>query len=439
MLKVIRQEKATQPYPRGIIETEWPLLDWLQSKNSILAKGTNDDEEDKLGFAGRGETWKRLRIFLQTDLLSPQAAAGYIPAMVKAANFASKVAPSSADALNAYANRCSFDLFNSLMFGQLTKTACIDTCEDEENNLQFCTSTAKGMDDLFMQMTSPAQVILFQLGIKTSMYKDMADSFDTVFSIAEQRVQSFRQRSESNELTDEEKNSYLSRAIARQKEEKDNISETDLMELVKIALTAAIDTTSSVMKWNMMHLALNLDVQERLHAELVESTMKHGGLNAEVLRKVNVPYLHAVIRETHRITPAAPLTVFKETLADVEIHGTNIKKGSVVVLDAYSVGMDIVDKPNEFRPERWLPNEVEARKGTNQSLLDHPFYREPFSQGSRKCPGSRVASNEVLIMISQLVLDWKISVPEGFTRDDVTYRMHGMVHPDLPRLSFEPR
>ena len=59
MQKVIRQEKATQPYPRGIVETEWPLLDWLQSKNSILAKGTND-EEDNLGFAGRGETWKRL-------------------------------------------------------------------------------------------------------------------------------------------------------------------------------------------------------------------------------------------------------------------------------------------------------------------------------------------------------------------------------------------
>jgi cytochrome P450 len=196
------------------------------------------------------------------------------------------------------------------------------------------------------------------------------------------------------------------------------------------------------LSWNLLHLALNPEVQEKLHAEILESTTKCGGLNTEALRKANAPYLHAILRETHRLTPAAPLTVFKEnSLSDLEIHGSIIPKDSLLALDGHSVGLDesIVDNPQEFRPERWFPEAVEARKGTTAEIIDHPYYRDAFSQGSRKCPGSRVANNEVLLLISQFVLDWKIRPPKGYGKDDVTYCMHGMVHPDLPMLNFQAR
>eukprot|EP00804_Cyclotella_cryptica_P008771 CCRYP_015621-RA/>CCRYP_015621-RA protein AED:0.02 eAED:0.02 QI:311/1/1/1/0.5/0.33/3/287/576 len=440
MQKVIRQEKAKQPYPRGIVEAEWPLIDWLHSKGSVLGKGANDDTEDKYGFVGRGETWKRIRSFMQTDMLSPQSAAGYIPIMVEAATLASRGAPASAADLNGYANRCSFDLFTALMFGNLSKMADPQTGHDQEN-IVFCEAAVNGMDKMFKQMSSPMQLLLFKLGIKTGMYKDMAQAFETATSIAEKKYQEFRKRMDANELTESEKSSYLRKAIVRQAED-ESVREEELAEIIKIALTAAIDTTSSLLSWNMLHIALNPTVQEKLHAELVESTQKCGGLNAEALRKGNVPYLHAVLRETHRLTPAAPLTVLKEnSLSDLDIHGSTIPKDSLIMLDGYSVGIDesIVDSPKEFRPERWFPDAVEARKGTAAEILDHPYYRDAFSQGSRKCPGSRVANNEVLIMISQLVLDWEISPPQGYGKEDVTYCMHGMVHPNLPQLQFVAR
>jgi cytochrome P450 len=297
------------------------------------------------------------------------------------------------------------------------------------------------MDKMIKQMMSPWELTLFNFGIKTSMYKDMAQAFDTATSIAEKKYQEFRKRRDANELTESEKSSYLNKAILRQAEDK-SIREEELAEIIKIALTAAIDTTSSLMSWNMFHLALNPEVQEKLHVELVETTQKCGGLNSEALRKGNVPYLHAVLRETHRLTPAAPVTIFKEnSLADLEIHGSTIPKDSLLILDALSVGLDenVVENPKEFRPERWFPDAVEARKGTAAEILDHPYYRDAFSQGSRKCPGSRVANNEVLIMISQLVLDWEMSPPEGYGKEDVTYSMHGMVHPNLPQLKFVAR
>ena len=112
MQKILRQERGGQPYPRGILEFYPCIVKWWKESGSPLGIGT-DSPEDTDGFAGRGQTWKRLPTFLQMDLLSPQAAAGYVPRMVEAAQMASPGAPASASDLNAYTNRCSFDLFRS--------------------------------------------------------------------------------------------------------------------------------------------------------------------------------------------------------------------------------------------------------------------------------------------------------------------------------------
>merc|ERR1712196_747941 len=98
-----------------------------------------------------------------------------------------------------------------------------------------------------------------------------------------------------------------------------------------------------------------------------------------------------------------------------------------VICDTRSIGMDaqIVSRPNEFDPTRWLDEEnVNGRKGTPAEVLDHPLYREPFSAGARKCPGSRVANFEVKTMKSWM---------------DVPYFNGITVQPTIPELSFEKR
>lgn len=69
----------------------------------------------------------------------------------------------------------------------------------------------------------------------------------------------------------------------------------------------------------------------------------------------------------------------------------------------------MVSDPDQFKPDRWLPEAVEARKGTPAAMLDHPFFKGPFSEGARKCPGSRVAKSESLcLLVAQLILDWEM-------------------------------
>ena len=85
------------------------------------------------------------------------------------------------------------------------------------------------------------------------------------------------------------------------------------------------------------------------------------------------------------MTPAGALYTVKHIATDnvVSLHGRQLQKGDAVALDGYSIGMDpeYVGDPEEFRPERWLPEAVAARKGTPREVIDHPFLKEPFSQG----------------------------------------------------------
>merc|ERR1719330_1486720 len=127
-------------------------------------------------------------------------------------------------------------------------------------------------------------------------------------------------------------------------------------------LSAAVDTTSSPLSWNIYHLAVNPNVQDKLYDELSAAYEKEGNtINEEFLKQSTTPYLHATIRESHRITPASPVPINKSNLlADVEIHGVTCPKDSLFSFDGYSVGMDpsIVDNPTSFQPERFMKEAV---------------------------------------------------------------------------------
>jgi cytochrome P450 len=127
----------------------------------------------------------------------------------------------------------------------------------------------------------------------------------------------------------------------------------------------------------------------------------------------------------------------------LQIHGETLTKGDVVALEGYGLVMDpafVDDLQEVFRPERWLEPAVQARTGTSQEvILDHPFFRGNLSQGARRCPGSRVAASEMQIMVAQLLLDWKMSVPNIKDWEEVSYQQLATLEAHLPEFEFEAR
>jgi cytochrome P450 len=442
MLKVIRHESA---YPSGFIQQEWATVKWLKNAHSPIVEGKDD------GFFGSGETWKRLRTFLQTDLLSPVAAKGYVPGMIKAAQLASQGAPHSPDTMKDYVQRCSLDLFSTVMFGELIDFANPKSAahQNTEHNVNaaFCDAVENMLSDETVQMMmNPYQILMNKmLGSTTSQFKAFAAHGNVARDIARQKILSFLERKKRGELSEVEEASYLALAMDRQSQSGATVSVDEMVDLSMVLMVAAVDTTSSLLHWVLVHLALNPSVQKTLHEELSKQVGEEGVVTADMLNKKHTPYLHAVLRENHRLTPAIFVTLAKKNAtSDLEIHGKTFPKGTMFLLDAYSTGIksDIVDDCLSFEPERWSDEAVEARTGTPSEVLDHPLLRDPFSHGARKCPGSRAANYEVLSMISQLVLDWDIAIQDPYIKSlqDVEYEQTATIHPtNIKQFHFTPR
>jgi len=435
MMKVLRQEGS---YPRGGVSALAPFIKWGKSRGMVLMDG------DDNGFFGQGETWRTTRTFLQSDLLSPQAARGYVPGVIEAAQIASKGAPHYADDLNLYLNYCAFDMFQTIMFGELTKIADPNTPTDPINE-EFVENSVQSLALMVYQIFDKTEVIKGRLGITTPTYEKFEAAMDKVNKIANDKTLAFKEKWERGDLNEAEKASYVAHAFERQKSD-NSVSPDTMTELVMFALNAGVDTTSTFICWAMVHLSLNPDVQDKLYQELKQNLDENGGtLSADILTKTKSPYLHAVLRESHRLTPVHPTVMMKSnSTKDINIHGIDFPQGSLFSFDSYSLGInpDIVDRPEEFDPNRWSKEATMARKGTPAEVLDHQFYKDPFSQGARRCPGSRVAVNETLVLLSQLVLDWKMEphpTANISTFKDVKYEQKTLLVPILPKMEFTAR
>lgn len=453
MAKVVRSEGA---YPSGLVEKLWQWRRAMLESGSVLVSkkstSSDDGETHDYGLFDKGEKWKRLRTFLQTGMLDPVAATGFLPGIVLAAESASSVAPLHAHDVNEYLNYTAFDMFCSFMFGKQMNTTSTAVSTDpavrgeNKENEQFVTAALGVFDKTNAMNLFPIEFLMakFFPWYKTTKYQALQDDWNTVRDIGLKKIYDFMDRYERDELDEMEKVSYLAGAIERQGES--DVTRDEVAELCLIALFVGVDTTSSVTAWNLVHLALNPESQEKLHAELVNSLNEKGSnggtrLNADVIGKKISPYLHLCFRESHRATPAFSAAMWKgNSHREVEIHGERLPQGSMVQMGHISYDEEYIDDPKQFRPERWNAESVASRKGTKSEVLDHPFLRDPFSQGARRCPGSRVATNEIHAMISQLVLDWKISVADETIKslDNITYDA-SPIKPIIPELKFEAR
>lgn len=429
MMKILRREGI---YPTSIVQKQWPIVEFLK---------TNDFGR-VASIMEHGPEWKRIRSFLQTDLLSPHSAARYMPGIIRAAEYASKGAAANEDDLKFYLNEVSFDMFSMILLGGLPRISDPST-ESPPDDIRFCRCVAKALSMNNTLNRDIKSVLLKKVGIKSSAYKEFAANMGEALALAEKKIDKVLEKRSAGTLSNEEADSYLNQAMDRQIAEAnssdDPVTVGEVKNIAKALFSASVDTTSGMMAWHLLHVSQNPDVQERIRSELLKATV-NGKLTPDAVSLSSVPFLHAAIRESHRLTSPSPLSAFRILPGDVQVHGVTLPENCTVVFDGYSRGRDpdLLEYVDEFRPERWLPDAVKARKGTPAEVLDHPLFSGPFSQGARRCPGSRVSRNEVLILLSQLILDWEFSTPVKSWKD-VPVVLDTVNAPRLPKIEFKAR
>jgi cytochrome P450 family 4 len=103
--------------------------------------------------------------------------------------------------------------------------------------------------------------------------------------------------------------------------------------------------------------------------------------------QTKLPLCSAVINETLRLYPPAPITV-RYTEAPVELQpGIIVPTGTMLYLPIWWIhrSPDNFEDPDSFRPERFLGAERERM---------HRYAFIPFSGGARDCVGRRFAMTE---------------------------------------------
>lgn len=130
--------------------------------------------------------------------------------------------------------------------------------------------------------------------------------------------------------------------------------------------------------------------------------------------EVNLPYVCALIKEVHRWAPIGSLGVPHATAADDVYQGVKIPRGTTVFLNLTSLSRDPAryDDPDEFAPERFLGDDLNASASAN-----HPDFKKRdhfhYGFGRRLCQGIFVAEASLFIIIARALWGFDISKKPG--------------------------
>ncbi|VVB02811.1 unnamed protein product [Arabis nemorensis] len=165
------------------------------------------------------------------------------------------------------------------------------------------------------------------------------------------------------------------------------LNTNDIEHFILDLFTAGTDTSSSTVEWAMTELLRNPKTMTKTQAEIDRVIGQNGVVQESDISEL--PYLQAVVKETFRLHPAAPLLVPRKAESDVQVLGFLVSKDTQVLVNVWAIGRDpsVWENPDRFEPERFLGKEIDV-KGRDYELT-------PFGAGRRICPGLPLAVKTV--------------------------------------------
>ncbi len=195
---------------------------------------------------------------------------------------------------------------------------------------------------------------------------------------------------------------------ARDEESGAAMDDRELRDQTSTIFTAGHETTANALAWTWYLLALHPAVEARLRDELRAVLGGRAPAGGNVPR---LPYTRMVIEEAMRLYPPAH-TMSREALADDEIMGRKVPKGSTVVISPWLIHRHekLWERPLVFDPERMAPERQESR----------PRYAYlPFGGGPRICIGAGFAMQEAILIVASVAQRFRLSLLPGHAIEPV--------------------
>ena len=188
----------------------------------------------------------------------------------------------------------------------------------------------------------------------------------------------------------EDKGDLLSMLMESSDEDGVRFTDVQVHDEALTILLAGHETTANALAWTFYLLQRNPEIEEKLHAHIVEVL---GDRDAGVDDVPKLEYVRAVVSEAMRIYPPAWLTG-RRALEDTTIGEYAVRKGEIVLVSQYVTHRNprYWDAAERFDPDRWLAGPPKEK-----------FAYFPFGGGNRLCIGERFAWLELILAVSTMV------------------------------------
>nr|QZX42570.1 flavonoid 3'-hydroxylase [Lycoris sprengeri] len=218
------------------------------------------------------------------------------------------------------------------------------------------------------------------------------------------------------------------------------LTNTTIKALFLDMFIAGTDTSSSTVEWALAELIRHPGTDTS--SSTVEWALAELIRHPSEIDLSNLPFLHAIVKETFRLHPSTPLSLphMSSESCEVNLHPSTPLSLPHMSSESCEVNPAVWTEPLEFRPSRFLPGggyENVDVKGNNFELI-------PFGAGRRMCAGLSLGLTMVQFVTATLRMCAGLSL--GLTMVQfvtATLEAYGvtlqrevplMVHP-IPRLA----
>ncbi|CAM9785224.1 unnamed protein product [Lampetra fluviatilis] len=222
--------------------------------------------------------------------------------------------------------------------------------------------------------------------------------------------------------------------LAQMDQEKDNpnssFTDQNLIQVLIELFIAGLETTSNTIRWGLLFMMMNPDIQARCHEE-IDRVVGSERLPCMKDRR-SLPYLDAVIHEIQRFGNVVPLGVLHATSKDVQFHDYLFPKGTHVMVNLMSVLHDDIHwkTPNKFNPDHFLDKD-------GQCIQSDAFL--PFSAGPRVCLGESLAKMELFIFFTSLLQHFEFYWPNSVSPPTLAAKFSTTLSPHPYKLGLRIR
>ncbi|KAI3756503.1 hypothetical protein L1987_56324 [Smallanthus sonchifolius] len=275
----------------------------------------------------------------------------------------------------------------------------------------------------------------FDLQRRQRDMKRQLEYVDQIFdNIIEKRVKTNSSKIDGA-IEDDGRTDFL-QILLELKDQKDTPASFNIIQIKALlmdVITAATDTTSTMVEWVMAEILNNPGVMRKVQEELTEVIGMNNVVEEPHLHKLT--YMDAVIKETFRLHPPLPLLLQRCPDESCKVGGYTIPKDTIVYMNVWAIHRDPNNWPNplEFKPERFVNGNWDYN-GNNMKFL-------PFGSGRRICPGIPLGEMMLMYILASLLhsFDWNLPKDDEFDLFDefglVTKKKKALVAIPSQRLS----